>query len=201
MDNFQKCAREQLKSTREQEKKCPWTSKVAVNHANCVPVNFRNCLRATKKVPVNHTKVPVKTFKKVPVNEKMCPWKLSKKWGSRKKKTLPSCSRTLFWHSLSSPYPPSRYVVADKPLHFSKILEETVWDGCGGVVILMFCHILPGNISPIIRAYDIPRTGVCTKKTHPVIKQIRIVLPRFMNVFLPIFCNSLSNQHFLTALR
>ena len=28
----------------------------------------------------------------------------------------------------------------------------------------MFCHILPGNISPIIRAYDIPRTGVCTKK-------------------------------------
>ena len=65
----------------------------------------------------------------------------------------------------------------------------------------MFCHILPGNISPIIRAYDIPRTGVCTKKTHPVNEQIRIVLPRFMDLFLPKFCNSLSNQHFVSALR
>ena len=79
VNKWQKCGREQWKSTREQEKRCPWTSEVAVNH---------------KKVPVNHINVPVKKSKKMPVNASSCPWILSKMCPWTQK-----CAREKFWKS------------------------------------------------------------------------------------------------------
>ena len=86
VNNLQKCSREQWKSTREQEKKCPWTSEVAVNHEKCVKSAREPHESARENVQKSARErlfLPVNFVQKVPVNVKMCPWKFLKIWGSR----------------------------------------------------------------------------------------------------------------------
>ena len=122
---------------------------------------------------------------------KKCPWKLSKKWGSRalsrftEKKTLPNCI------ALCSDIPslvPTHQVRGCWP-------APVFFENPGGNGLRWVWR--NSNIDVLSHTSGHPPK----KKTHPVIEQIRIALPRFMNEFLPKFCNSLSNQHFVTALR